>query len=262
MTHPSARLAVDNWEQHWRDYAEAAEQNPAQIYRQRIARMLLQRYGCGDGSRVLDIGSGQGDMAQRLNKAFPKTQLAGVELSAIGVQIASRKVPTAQFLQRDLLDPDSDPGPLCDWAQYAVCAEVLEHLDEPDTFLRQVSKYLAPGCVLVVTVPGGPMSAFDRHIGHRKHFTPTALRQLLEGCGFQVERATTAGFPFFNVYRAVVILRGDRLITDVQSGGKGSGGLLATLVMGVFRGLFSWNILGTLLGWQTVAVARWPGLNE
>jgi len=35
-------------------------------------------------------------------------------------------------------------------------------------------------------VPGGPMSAFDRHVGHRRHFSAAALRQLLVNSGFEV----------------------------------------------------------------------------
>jgi Methyltransferase domain len=158
-----------------------------------------------------------------------------------------------------LLDPEGDVGPLGSWAQYAVCAEVLEHLDDPALFLKHASRYLAPGCTLVVTVPEGPQSEFDRHIGHRQHFTPRMLRALLEESGFRVQIATTAGFPFFNLYRMAVILRGKRLITDVRTGSTVASSALARLVMRAFRLLFSLNILGSSLGWQTIATARWPG---
>jgi SAM-dependent methyltransferase len=249
----------DNWDQHWQDYTEAAEQNPAQRYRRQVACRLLRRHGCSDASRVLDIGSGQGDLALDLRRAFVAAEIAGIELSATGVEVAARKVPDARFFQCDLLDAAGDPGPLRGWAQYAVCSEVLEHLDEPGTLLKNASAYLAPGCVLVVTVPGGPQSAFDHHIGHRQHFTPASIRALLEKTGFQVEFAGGAGFPFFNLYRLTVIARGKRLITDVQSGSQGGSSLLARVAMAVFRPLFALNLLNSRWGWQTVAVARWQG---
>lgn len=258
-TNPAMTAAQDDWDQHWRDYADAAELNPAQGYRRRVACELLRRFGCSGSAPVLDIGSGQGDLALDLRQAFPQAQLAGIELSATGVEVSLRKVPGVQFLQRDLLAPDQDPGALKSWAHYAVCSEVLEHLDDPSLLLRNAMAYLAPGCVLAVTVPGGPQSEFDRHIGHRQHFTPTSLRALLESSGFKVELATTAGFPFFNLYRTVVILRGRKLIEDVQSGSRASSGKLARAVMAIFRGLFHFNLLGSNLGWQTVAVARWVG---
>jgi SAM-dependent methyltransferase len=253
------RAAQDDWDQHWRNYSETAEHNPAQRYRRQIVCDLLRRSQCSGRARILDIGSGQGDLLFDLRQTFGEAELAGVELSAAGVGEATRKIPTARFLQRDLLDPDGDPGPLRAWAQYAVCAEVLEHLDNPALFLKHASRYLAPGCTLVVTVPGGPQSAFDRHIGHRQHYTPRMLRRLLEESGFQVQVATTAGFPFFNLYRLAVILRGERLITDVRSDSSAASSGLARAVMSAFRPLFSLNILGSSLGWQTVATARWLG---
>jgi len=254
-----SRAAEDDWDQHWRNYSETAEQNPAQRYRRQIVRDLLRRSGCSGAARILDIGSGQGDLALDLHQAFLQAEIAGVELSAAGVAEAAAKIPSARFLQRDLLDPDADPGALASWAQYAVCAEVLEHLDDPALFLQHAARYLAPGCTLVVTVPGGPQSEFDRHIGHRQHFTPRMLRALLEASGFTVQVATTAGFPFFNLYRMAVILRGKRLITDVRSGSTAASSGLARAVMSAFRPLFAMNILGSSLGWQTVATARWPG---
>jgi 2-polyprenyl-3-methyl-5-hydroxy-6-metoxy-1,4-benzoquinol methylase len=36
-----------------------------------------------------------------------------------------------------------------------VCSEVLEHVDRPRELLANAAAYLAPGCRLVVTVPGG-----------------------------------------------------------------------------------------------------------
>jgi SAM-dependent methyltransferase len=255
MTH-STSSARDDWDQHWQEYTESAEQNPAQGYRRRVVCRLLSAYGCSDAARVLDIGSGQGDLAVDLRRAFVAAEIAGIELSATGVEVSARKVPDARFVQRDLLDGAGDAGPLRGWAQYAVCSEVLEHLDEPDVLLKNSRAYLAPGCVLVVTVPGGPQSEFDRHIGHRQHFTPESLGALLERSGFQVEFAGGAGFPFFNLYRMAVIARGKRLVTDVQSGSHGASSWLARAVMAIFRPSFSLNLLNSRWGWQTVAVAR------
>jgi SAM-dependent methyltransferase len=247
-------VAQDDWDRHWHDKADITEQNPAQRYRRQIACKLLRSHRCLGAARILDIGCGQGDLARDLRRLFPQSEITGLDFSATGIQVASRKVPGARFVQRNLIEP-GDPGPLAGWAQFAVCAEVLEHLDDPALLLKNASEYLAPGCLLIVTVPGGPQSEFDRHIGHRQHFTPAQLRALLTSSGFDVELATTAGFPFFNLYRLVVISRGKRLIADTQSGSS----LLATAVMALFRPLFSLNVMGSPWGWQIVAAARWPG---
>jgi SAM-dependent methyltransferase len=256
MTEQANYVAQDDWDSHWQAYTEVAERNPSQRYRRHLVLSQLEKNGCGPGARILDIGSGQGDLALELHGRFPAAQITGLELSATGVEVSSRKVPSALFVQRNLLQPSDDLGPIRKWAQFAVCSEVLEHVDNPALLLRHASEYLAPGSTLVVTVPGGPQSQYDRHIGHRQHFTPASIRALLETAGFQVDLATGAGFPFFNLYRLVVVLRGKSLIRDVDSKTKGWSSLLASAVMWMFHPLFALNLSNSRLGWQIVAVAR------
>jgi hypothetical protein len=119
---------------------------------------------------------------------------------------------------------------------------------------------MSPGCTLIVTVPGGPMSAFDRHIGHRRHYSVAELRDLLESSGFSVRTAAAAGFPFFNLYRAAVILRGNALVQDVSNNPPGIARLARSALMFMFRGLFALNRTHGNWGWQILAVAEWKGL--
>jgi hypothetical protein len=148
------------------------------------------------------------------------------------------------------------------WATHAVCSEVLEHVDEPSALLRNARAYLAPGCRIVVTVPGGPMSAFDRHIGHRKHYTAESLSVLLGDAGFEVERAMAVGFPFFNLYRLVVVSRGERMVTDLTRRDGTVASPAARLGMAIFRALLWLNLPLSRLGWQIVGVARTPTLPD
>jgi trans-aconitate methyltransferase len=247
-----ASTQQDDWDRHWTDYASAAERNPAQQYRRRL--VLSQLGARGARARILDIGSGQGDMIAHLRAMYPGAELCGIDCSREGVELAAQKAPSAAFVVRDLVQPGGPPEEMRGWATHAVCSEVLEHVDEPVSLLANARGYLRAGCRLVVTVPGGPMSAFDRHIGHRRHFTLATLRQTLEQAGFQVETVTGAGFPFFNLYRLVVILRGEGLITDV-AGGHQDQSAVARLLMSLFRGLFALNLPGGAWGWQLVAVA-------
>ena len=241
----------DDWNRHWDDYASSAESNPAQRFRRQLILGSLALHEDASTPRVLDIGSGQGDFAVDVLAACPGAQVLGLELSASGVAFAARKAPAARFLQCDLTQPQEPPQSHRRWATYAVCAEVLEHLDDPQRLLMNAQAWMAPKCKLIVTVPGGPMSAFDRHIGHRKHYAPEELRCLLERAGFRVERASGAGYPFFDLYRRVVIARGSRLIDDVSRGPSPA----ARIVMRVFDALFHMNSRSR--GWQTFAIATY-----
>jgi trans-aconitate methyltransferase len=252
----------DDWDQHWQQYSDTAEQNPAQNYRRELIVSLLGVSGSGMGARIIDIGSGQGDMAAAIRARFPSAEILGIELAQSGVEISRRKVPTARFVQRNLLDQTQPPEDMRGWATHAVCSEVVEHLDDPVVLLRNARAYMNEQCCLVVTAPGGPMSAFDKHIGHRKHWRPREIENLLREAGYTPEHVTGAGFPFFNLYRCLVILRGKRLINDVSAGQATRVSWAARAAMGVFHLLIRLNLNSSRWGWQMVAKARVGGLKH
>lgn len=250
------RSSQDDWDAHWEQYAESAGLNPAQRMRHELIARLLRESPDTTNARVFDLGSGQGDLLLKLQPLLPKAKLLGAELSESGVSISRRKVPQATFMVADIFQPPAALNDFEGWATHAVCSEVLEHVDDPASFLKQARKYLAPEAKLIVTVPGGPMSAFDRRIGHRQHFDRAQVRALLEQAGYAVERIYLAGFPFFNLYRFLVIARGRRLAQDVGTQSGGFSSAVAGFAMKLFRLLFRLNLPDSPFGWQVVAVAR------
>jgi SAM-dependent methyltransferase len=242
-------LPADDWETHWENFSETAERNPAQAYRRRLVLRLLAAHA--PPHRYLDIGSGQGDLAVDVAERWRTAAVTGIELSQRGVDIAARKLPRGRFLRFDLLSGRAPPAGLEAWATHATCSEVLEHVDEPRPFLASARRWLAPGAHVIVTVPGGPMSAFDRHVGHRRHYTVDDLRALLEATGFSVVECGGAGFPLFNLYRRVVIARGERLVTDVDA--TSAVPLPALAAMAVFDRLLAASPTKGRRGWQLYA---------
>lgn len=240
----------DDWDQHWSEYAESAAENPAQDFRRRLILRLLA--GVSASSRVLDIGSGTGDLAASLCEAYPGTSVLGLELSRTGVEISQRRVPAAAFLQVDL-SADEPPPEYRSWATHAVCSEVLEHVDDPGALMAKCRAYLAADCLVVVTVPGGPMTEYDRHIGHRRHFDPSTLGDLLRRSGYEVCTSTGAGYPVFNVYRLLMRALGARLVAIA---GSTEPSALSRLAMRAFGLALRHNLWLSRRGWQIVAVAR------
>ncbi len=246
----------DNWEDHWEAFSLASEKSPGQIYRQNLIRWLLRQATEGSSKRVIDFGSGHGDTLVQMNKAFPQLKLLGMELSQTGIDFAKKKVPKADFVQFDLVNTTEPLPAYKEWAEVGVCSEVLEHLDEPEKMLVNMKHYLSPTAKVIFTVPGGPRSYFDKHIGHRKHYTCEELCGLLESSGYRIEQAYAAGFPFFNLYRLVMVARGEKLVEEVKrSTGSATSSRLADVVMWAFRKLFFFNFRDSLWGWQIVVVA-------
>ena len=244
--------ATDHWERHWERYADSTRANPGQILRRRLITRLLG--DVGSDACILDLGCGSGDLLAALAETFPQAALAGADQSESGLGRTRQDLPGAKLFQFDFSQPDTAPEELRGWATHVVCSEVLEHLDDPTPALDTAARCLKPGGRLVVTVPGGPMTAFDRHIGHRGHFTKARLIGTLEGAGWRVETAAAAGFPVFNLYRLVVLMRGRRLIDDVG----GRPGPLARGVMALFRSLMPLTLFDSPGGWQIAASARGP----
>jgi SAM-dependent methyltransferase len=189
----------------------------------------------------------------------PDVQLCGLDIAETGIEIARRKVAEGSFFQQDLTQPIAIPDRFHGWATHAVCSEVLEHVDDPVAVIRNIRTCLAPGCRLVITVPGGPVSAFDRHIGHRAHFTPDRLAGVLQAAGLTVPVLHGAGFPFFNLYRLAVVARGQALIRDAAGDGAQNLPLSARATIRLFSWLFRFNAASGRLGWQLVAVGVEPG---
>lgn len=247
---------IDNWESHWDEYAESAKENPAQEYRRQL---ILDGFQNKNNPRVVDCGSGQGDLVHYLKGKLKNPQFFGLELSLSGIKCSQSKVPDAEFYQQDLLKTYEGPEQFKNWADYAVCSEVLEHIDEPHNVLKNIRPLLSEQGQLIVTVPGGPRTFFDKHIGHRKHYTKKELAQLLGDCGYEVVKCYASGFPFFNLYKIVVMARGKKILADIsESEVKGSSGVsrLAHFVMRIFDGLFKLNFKNSLWGWQIYAIAK------
>jgi len=250
----------DDWDDHWDKYGEAAKGNPANDYRHAMVLKLLGELP--KGAVVLDIGSGQGQFAIDLQAANPQASVFGVEYSAEGVrranEQAAREGLAARFFERNLLEPvtlaEGQPA-----ATHAVCSEVLEHVDDPTTLIRESMALLSPGAKVVVTVPGGPRTAFDKHIGHYRHFTAEALHQVLGDAGLDVDMVLSTGFPFFNLYKLAVMARGQKLVREVQERQPNAEpSKLEALAGVVFRQGFKLNRAYTRYGWQIAALAHVP----
>ncbi|MCC6805903.1 MAG: class I SAM-dependent methyltransferase [Deltaproteobacteria bacterium] len=254
----AAAPLADDWEQHWANYHSAAQLNPAHKYRRKLIVGAVQASRShgergADPLRIIDVGCGPGDVLCDLRRAFPYAELVGFDNSQGALSLAAARVTSLKVVRKDFSLPKMIPQDLTGWATHVVCSEVLEHLDKPEIVVGEIKKALAPGGRAIITVPGGPRTAFDIHIGHRRHYTPASLRDLLAPAGFASLDIFAAGFPFFNLYRLAVLVSGRHVAHAVGSDDGVSG--LATAGMGLFSELFRLNFDRSRFGWQIFAIA-------
>lgn len=251
----------DDWETHWLNFSDSTEKIPSHQFRRVLISRILSKEVISKAN-LIDFGSGQGDLIHFISSKFNFNRLVGLELTKTGVKISKKKVLHATFIQKNLLesaevDQRTAIKKLAYFADYGLCLEVLEHLDEPKKFLNNIRYYLKKNAKLIITVPGGKMCAFERHIGHRKHYTKNELGNLLRDCGYKNFTIQSTGFPFFNLYKIITIIRGKKLIDDVKKNKKTNlTYYLSRIVMKIFELLFKLNLNFLPLGWQLIAVVK------
>ena len=85
--------------------------------------------------------------------------------------------------------------PFPDHAFELVCAfDIIEHVDDEEAILSELSRVAAPNASLLLSVPLHPelWTAFDVFVGHRRRYDPQRLLAKLAEHGFSVEQS--AGF--------------------------------------------------------------------
>ena len=241
-----------SWNSHWTVQAEAAKINAAQDYRRRIIRANLGINDHGHGAIIIDFGSGIGCQLVDLARAFPNAKFIGIDSSYVGLEIAAVRLPRGLYACQDLSFGSKHRNSIRGLATHGVCSEVLEHVESPIDVLRNIRHFLTSEGTLVVTVPSGPISAFDVHIGHLRHYTQDSLRQLLLNAGFKNIIIKQYGFPFFDLYRLLVVVAGSRLINQYERPPS----RMTRVLMALLRLSFKLNDLSVARGFQLLAIAQ------
>jgi SAM-dependent methyltransferase len=157
----------------------------------RLRLRSILRWKPGPGA-VLDVGCGRGDLLE-LFKARG-WRAVGTQVSRTAAAAARRlrgvEVLLGELPELGLKSADFD---------VVTFLHVLEHLDRPAQYLLAARDLLKPGGILVIEVPNCGSLGFQLlglrnfcldYPNHLVFFTRSALRGLLERCGFAVEKVS------------------------------------------------------------------------
>jgi len=142
------------------------------------------------GTRVLELGSGIGNMTQHLSRArrlYLATDLDDEHLARLRVRFQGR--PNLQTAKCDLRDPQ-DFQALERRFDTVVCLNVLEHIDNDLRGLQNIHSALEAGGRAIILVPQDQRiyGTLDKVLGHYRRYSAIELQSRMEQAGFRVER--------------------------------------------------------------------------
>jgi len=141
------------------------------------------------GQRVLEIGSGTGNLTRQL---IPRETYYASDINPLYLDSLKGLTHDRPYLHVSLTDVTKRetfpqvPGGF----DTVVCLNVIEHVDDDRGALENIRSVLAPGGRAVILVPNGPqlLGTLDEVLGHRRRYTPESLQQLAEQAGFTVQQ--------------------------------------------------------------------------
>ena len=178
-----------------------AKINPSQIHRRRLTRRYLSKLRINPAS-ILDIGCGTGELLMELSSVYPSAQFYGCDTSREAGKLTMEILPSVRFCHFNA--EEAQKGVFEKTVDLITCCEVLEHCSSPIGVLKNAYQWLNKGGLLFVSVPAGPMTAYDQSIGHRHHYTTQEIQGLLASQNFCDVHVEYWGAPFHTLYRELI----------------------------------------------------------
>lgn len=237
-----------DWDVHWHALGEGMKNNPGRNIRHEYILRIIQKNRIKD---ILDYGAGDGQLVRKLTSHG--LNVIGWEHSEIGVARATKESDLRGMKSKVVITP-KDLKNYAGRFDLVIMSEVIEHLEKPEDELLPILALLKSGGYFIATVPSGPMSYFDRHIGHFRHYSPDSFQKLLAICGLNQVKVESIGFPLVNIVRIISLILRKKMLNFVMNSDSNSWvSKLATLMEKL---LFRPSIRTNVLGWQLIGIAR------
>lgn len=140
------------------------------------------------GSRVLEIGSGVGNLSRAL---LPRDQYVASNVNPLYLKVLENLAADRPYLKSsycDVTDLDSFP-PAAGGYDTVICLNVIEHVGDDRKSLMNIKAVLAETGRAIVLVPQGTWNfgTLDEVLGHQRRYTRDTLTELATGCGLEIK---------------------------------------------------------------------------
>lgn len=159
---------------------------------------------------TLDLACGVGYGSVVLAERSLSAHVVGADISRTAIAVAHRDYPHPRV---DHVRGDGTQWARSEAFRAIVSLETLEHVEQPLQFMKSLVEHLAPGGVLVVSVPVTP--SVDANPHHRTDFTRRSILAMGHSLGLTL-MATLPQKQSFGLWK--VLRRSERRTRDVRSG--------------------------------------------
>ena len=170
-----------------------------------LSRNILDLAGC----RMLEIGCGNGNVLTYLKENG--VSIEGGDIFLEGLRFCQQRMGSSGLYQIDILSL-----PFRNEFDIIGAFDVLEHIDDDEKALLEISQALKPGGKLILTVPAYTFlwSYFDVQSHHERRYNKKELVTKLEWNGFIIKKISFFMFFLFPLLAAI------RLISNIFQRGK------------------------------------------
>jgi 2-polyprenyl-3-methyl-5-hydroxy-6-metoxy-1,4-benzoquinol methylase len=203
---PSMEDQARHYDQWWTEEFEIGKLNGYELLRLseifRAMAFLDFEFGIKRGDlEICDLGCGRGWLSELLSASGKVT---GVDLSAKGVEKASKLWPHIDFRQADILSYTADRK-----FDLIVSTEVIEHVTDQRQFAATVARNLKPGGFVILTCPNArakPVWVRDGQVTQPIEDWPSfrELKTLFSGeFEILIHKTFAFDFSYLGIYRVL-----------------------------------------------------------
>lgn len=185
-----------DYTEYWSDLTASHARHPGNRFRYDLIADEVNRLSFRP-RRLVDCGCGDGSLLETLIKRVPCEEAYGMDVAANAP--ARRPGRAYHFTQQDL----GKPIPESMHGQYdlVVCSEVIEHVPDDESVLRNLAALASPQGTVILTTQSGRIYKTEKYLGHLRHYQLGDLAARVRRHGLHIRRAYRCGWPWLNLQK-------------------------------------------------------------
>ena len=164
------------------------------VHRNNIIQFLFEKHLGTASNTVLEIGCGTGYVLAGLHKKIPNYTLQGSEIHLEGIKFAQTRLPNIELVQLD-----ATTMPFENEFNAVGAFDVLEHIEEDVSVIKEVHRSLKSGGFFIISVPQHQWmwSINDDIAYHKRRYSRKELKNKLINEGFEIVYISSFVFILF-----------------------------------------------------------------